>query len=170
MQPGGSPIVEMRGIVKIYPDGTAALRGVDLRLEPGEIHGLLGENGAGKTTLMKILAGLLRPPTRGEIILRGGRVRLRSAADALRHGIGMVHQHLSLVPVFTAYENIVPGLGGRELRTARRRIEELMRETGLHVPLDEPVESLSFGVRQRVEMLRMLLREVDVLILDRANH
>lgn len=82
----------------------------------------------------------------------------------------MVHQHLSLVPVFTAYENIVPGLGGRELRTARRRIEELMRETGLHVPLDEPVESLSFGARQRVEILRMLLREVDVLILDRANH
>jgi ABC-type uncharacterized transport system ATPase subunit len=158
-----SPIVLMKDIVKIYPDGTIALRGVDLAIYPGEILGLLGENGAGKTTLMKILSGFLRP-TRGEIYLRGRKVSFRSAADALSKGIGMVHQHLALVPVFTGYENIVLGL--RVKGDARREIEKLMEETGLRVRLDVPVEQLSFGERQRIEILRMLLRRVDVLILD----
>ncbi|ABM81241.1 putative ABC transporter [Hyperthermus butylicus DSM 5456] len=160
-----SPLVSMRDIVKIYPDGTVALRGVSIDVYPGEILGLLGENGAGKTTLMKILAGFLKP-TRGEIYLRGRRVVFHSAADALRNGIGMVHQHLALVPVFTAYENIVLGLGGQELSNAREHIEKLMEETGLRVRLDVPVEQLSFGERQRIEILRMLYRRVDVLILD----
>lgn len=151
----------MKGIVKVYPDGTVALRGVDFEVRRGEIHALLGENGAGKTTLMKILAGILRP-TSGEIYVRGRRVRFRSAAEALRHGIGMVHQHLALVPVMTAYENIVLGLKGIN----RERVEELMESVGLKVPLDAPVETLSFGVRQRVEILKMLIRNVDVLILD----
>ncbi len=160
-----SPRVSMRGIVKIYPDGTVALRGVDLDVYPGEILGLLGENGAGKTTLMKILAGFLRP-TAGRIIYEGRPVHFRSAAEALERGIGMVHQHLALVPVFTAYENIILGLPPSMIAGARKRIEKLMDETGLHVDLDQVVELLSFGERQRVEILRMLFRNVKVLILD----
>ncbi|RLG82025.1 MAG: ABC transporter ATP-binding protein, partial [Thermoprotei archaeon] len=109
--------VEMRGIHKVYPDGTVALRGVDLEVYEGEILGLLGENGAGKTTLMKILSGMLRP-TRGVIRVRGREVRFRSPRDALELGIGMVHQHFTLVPRFTVLENIVLGAEPR-----RRHLE-----------------------------------------------
>lgn len=158
-----SPIVYMKNIVKVYPDGTVALRGVDLEVRQGEIHGLLGENGAGKTTLMKILSGLLRP-TSGEIYIRGQKVYFKSASEALKHGIGMVHQHLALVPAFTAYENIILGLPGKQI--SREKIEKLMEETGLKVPLNARVEDLPFGVRQRIEILKMLYRNVDVLILD----
>ncbi len=158
----GETVVLMKDIVKVYPDGTIALRGVSFELRRGEIHCLLGENGAGKTTLMKILAGILRP-TSGEIYVRGRRVSFKSAAEALRNGIGMVQQHLALVPVMTVYENLVLGLSRLP---SREEIEELMRQTGLRVPLEAPVESLSFGVRQRAEILKMLLRRVDVLILD----
>ncbi|MEM0001689.1 MAG: ABC transporter ATP-binding protein [Desulfurococcaceae archaeon] len=156
-------VVLMKDIVKVYPDGTVALRGVNLELKRGEIHGLLGENGAGKTTLMKILSGLIKP-TRGEIYVKGKKVSLKNPAHALSLGIGMVHQHLSLVPVFTAYENIVLGL--KNMKPGKTEIEKLMDSTGLKVPLDEVTENLSLGVRQRIEILKMLLRNVDVLILD----
>ncbi len=156
------PIVEMKNIVKVYLDGTVALRGVDFDVCPGEVHALLGENGAGKTTLMKILAGVLKP-TSGEIVLEGKHVRFSSSADALSKGIGMVHQHPALVPVFTAYENIVLGA---YRPGARAEIEKLMEETGLKVPLDAPVESLPLGIQQKVEILKMLYRRVKVLILD----
>ena len=163
-------IVSMRNIHKIYPDGVYALRGVDFELKGGEIHGLLGENGAGKTTLMRILYGQIRP-TSGEIIVRGERVSFRSPRDAIRLGIGMVFQHFALVPAFTALENIVLGLepssgGLLALRDARKEIEELMKRIGLKVNLDEPTERLSVGARQRVEILKLLYRRVDVLILD----
>ncbi len=161
--PSNDAIVYMKNIVKVYPDGTVALRGVDFEVKKGEIHGLLGENGAGKTTLMKILSGLLRP-TSGEIYIRGRKVHFKSASEALKHGIGMVHQHLALVPAFTAYENIILGLPGKMI--SRKKIEELMETTGLKVPLDAKVEDLPFGVRQRIEILKMLYRNVDVLILD----
>jgi len=94
-----APLIKMEGIVKIYPDGTKALKGVDLSVRKGEIHGLLGENGAGKTTLMKILSGMLHP-TEGKIFVNGKGVRFKSPADALANGIGMVHQHFTLVDVF----------------------------------------------------------------------
>ncbi len=160
---GEEHLIEMRGITKVYPDGTVALRGVDFYVRRGEIHGLLGENGAGKTTLMKILSGLLRP-TSGEIRVNGKKVSFKSASEALKMGIGMVHQHLALVQVFTVYENIVLGL--KTEGDARARIEKLMEETGLKVPLDVRIENLPFGVRQRAEILKMLYRNVDVLILD----
>ncbi|MDR5708604.1 MAG: ABC transporter ATP-binding protein [Armatimonadota bacterium] len=167
----GSPRVWMRGIHKVYPDGTTALRGVDFQLHAGEIVGLLGENGAGKTTLMKILSGLLRP-TRGEILVDGRIVQFRNPKDALRCGIGMVHQVFTLVPPFTALQNVL--LGREEtgiLRplpedAARRRIERMLEETGLSVPLDVPVESLPIGVQQRVEICKTLYRGTSVLILD----
>jgi len=161
----------MRDIHKVYADGTVALRGVDLHLSRGEVVGLLGENGAGKTTLMKILSGLLRP-TRGEILVEGRPVDFRNPGDALRVGIGMVHQAFTLVPPYTGLENIILGQeAARALlppRTgaARERVEALMAETGLAVPLDDPAESMPIGVQQRVEILKTLYRGTSVLILD----
>ena len=156
-------VVLMKNITKIYPDGTLALRGVDFEAKNGEIHGLLGENGAGKTTLMKILSGLIKP-TRGEIYIKGNKVSLKNPAHALSLGIGMVHQHISLVPTFTAYENIVLGLKG--IKPSKSQIEELARSIGLEIPFEVVVENLPLGVRQRVEIVKMLVRNVDVLILD----
>jgi simple sugar transport system ATP-binding protein len=165
------PHIEMRGIHKVYADGTVALRGVDFRLKPGEIVGLLGENGAGKTTLMKILSGLLRP-TRGELVVGGRPLQFRNPDDALRAGIGMVHQTFALVPPYTALQNIVLGqegaalLGPLQVQAARQRVSQLLTQTGLAVPLDVPVESLPIGVQQRVEILKVLYRGTSVLILD----
>nr|HID15042.1 ABC transporter ATP-binding protein [Anaerolineae bacterium] len=165
------PFVEMRSITKTYPDGTVALKGVDFELNRGEIVGLLGENGAGKTTLMKILSGLL-PPTSGEILLDGKPVCFHNPADALRRGIGMVHQAFALVPPFTAVENILLGqeqagqLGFLGTERARERLSALAEETGLKVPPDTSVELLSAGVQQRIEILKVLYRGTQVLILD----
>jgi len=166
-----TPVLEMRDIVKIYPDGTKALKGVTIKVYEGEILGLLGENGAGKTTLMKILFGMLKP-TRGKIFLRGKEVRFKSPADAIANGIGMVHQHFTLVEVFNALENIILGMEGHSLlskidvENARKKLQKLMDELNFQVPLDVPVENLPVGVQQRIEILKMLYRDVDILILD----
>ncbi|MBO8142182.1 MAG: ABC transporter ATP-binding protein [Firmicutes bacterium] len=161
--------LEMRGITKVYPDGTRALDKVDLAAAKGEIHGLLGENGAGKSTLMKILSGIL-PMTSGRILIGGREIALRNTNDALAHGIGMVHQHYSLVPTFTALDNILLGRGaplsGPARSAARARIKRLMDDTGLYVPLDVPIEQLPIGTRQRAEILKTLDRNVSLLILD----
>lgn len=161
--------LEMRSITKVYPDGTKALDNVNLRVGKGEIHGLLGENGAGKSTLMKILSGIL-PLTSGSVLLGGREVTLRSTTDALAHGIGMVHQHFSLVPNFTAIENVLLGRGANLARPnvaeVRARMERLMEETGLKVPLDTPVELLPVGTQQRIEILKTLDRASNILILD----
>jgi len=167
-----APVLEMKNIVKVYPDGTVALRGVDLTVYEGEILGLLGENGAGKTTLMKILFGMLKP-TKGDIYYWGKKIKFKSPADALEHGIGMVHQHFTLVDVFTALENIILGkeqssslLSPLNLKKAQRDLNRLMKELNFQVPLDVPVENLPVGVQQRIEILKMLYRNVKVLILD----
>jgi len=165
------PFIEMKSIKKVYPDGTTALRGVDFDVRRGEIVGLLGENGAGKTTLMKILSGLL-PLTDGEIRVGGKRVNFKNPSDALRVGIGMVHQFFALVPPYTPVQNILLGqesaspLSFLNLEAAREKVADLAEETGLKIPLDTPVELLPLGVQQRVEILKVLYRGTDVLILD----
>ncbi|NJF24698.1 ABC transporter ATP-binding protein [Thermococcus sp. Bubb.Bath] len=161
----------MKGIVKVYPGGTKALRGVDLTVHQGEILGLLGENGAGKTTLMKILFGMLKP-TSGRIIVKGEEVSFKSPSDAIAHGIGMVHQHFTLVEVFDALQNIILGMEGHGLfsridtKKAAKKLQALMDDLNFQVPLDVPVEDLPVGVQQRIEILKMLYRNVDILILD----
>ncbi len=156
-------------ITKVYSDGTVAVRDATLELRPGEIVGLLGENGAGKTTLTKILSGLL-PPTRGQVVSPRGKVRFASPREALEFGIGMVHQHFALVGTFTAVENVALSqerpLAPLQLAETRAKLEALMAESGLHVPLDVPVEKLAVGEQQRVEILKVLSRDVDLLILD----
>jgi len=165
------PFIEMKSIEKVYPDGTVALRGVDFDVGKGEVVGLLGENGAGKTTLMKILSGLL-PPTDGEISVDGKRVSFRNPSDALKRGIGMVHQFFALVPPYTAVENILLGqeaagpLSFLGLEAAKKRLADLAEETGLGIPLDTPIELLPVGVQQRVEILKVLYRGTALLILD----
>jgi simple sugar transport system ATP-binding protein len=169
-------VVRMINIHKVYPDGTVALRGVDFNIRRGEVVALLGENGAGKTTLMKILSGFIKP-TRGKIIADNTPVKFSSPRDALKRGIAMVHQIFTLVPNFTALENIVLGyeepvikpftlLKPMNLERARREVEELMSSLGLKVPLDIPVQSLPLGQRQRVEILKALYKKARVLILD----
>jgi len=166
-----TPVLEMRDIVKIYPDGTQALKGVTIKVYEGEILGLLGENGAGKTTLMKILFGMLKP-TSGKIFLRGQETHFKSPADAIANGIGMVHQHFTLVDVFNALENIILGMEGHglfskiDVENARKKLQKLMDELNFQVSLDVPVEKLPVGTQQRIEILKMLYRDIDVLILD----
>jgi simple sugar transport system ATP-binding protein len=156
-------------ITKVYSDGTVALKEASLEIHSHEIIGLLGENGAGKTTLTKILSGLL-PPTRGRVISPKGTVRFTSPREALDFGIGMVHQHFALVGTFTAAENVALGFehpfSRIRLSQTIDKLNDLMEESGLQVPLDVPVEKLAVGEQQRVEILKVLSRDVELLILD----
>lgn len=164
------PKLELRGITKRYGPLVANDR-IDLTVESGQIHALLGENGAGKTTLMNVLYGLTQPDE-GEIIVDGGPVRFSGPGDAIAAGIGMVHQHFMLVPVFTVAENVVLGrerasrFGFLDRRRTRQDVLELSRRYGLEIDPDARVESLPVGVQQRVEIVKALLRDADVLILD----
>ena len=163
--------LELHGITKRFP-GIIANQGVDLVVEPGEIHALLGENGAGKTTLMNVLYGLYQPDE-GEIRIDGRPVMFHDPGEAIAAGIGMVHQHFMLVPVFTVTENVMLGvesvrgpLGQLDRPAARRRIIELSERHNLKVDPDATVEDLPVGVRQRVEIIKTLYRQSDLLILD----
>jgi general nucleoside transport system ATP-binding protein len=162
--------LELKGITKRY-GSLVANDHIDLTVEPGQIHALLGENGAGKTTLMNVLFGLSQPDE-GEILIDGQPQHLGSPSHAIRAGIGMVHQHFMLVPVFTVAENVTLGmertrvLGLLDRRRTRRDVRELSEQYGLQVNPDALVEDLPVGVQQRVEIVKALLREASVLILD----
>ncbi len=167
LSPHSPPAVLMKGIVKNFP-GVVANNGVDFRVLKGEIHSLLGENGAGKTTLVNILSGLYQPDG-GEIFIDGRRVGFRSPRDALDHGIGMIHQHFQLVSNFTVTENIIlgmPGPVGLNMGVLEKRVSELSDRYGLAIDGRARIWELSVGEQQRVEILRMLFRRVDVLIMD----
>jgi general nucleoside transport system ATP-binding protein len=164
-----SPAIELRAIHKWF--GTVhANRGVSLAVAPGSIAGIIGENGAGKSTLMSILYGLYEADS-GTILVDGRPVRLRGPADAIRHGIGMVHQHFMLIDTLSVLDNVVlgaeaGGLLGATLRRARAELERLGREYGLTVDPDAIVGLLPIGEQQRVEILKALYRGARVLILD----
>ena len=178
--------VELEGITKVFPGGVQANKDITLRVRRGEVIGLLGENGAGKSTLMNILYGLLKPDS-GRIVINGEEVDLQSPQDAIVRGVGMVHQHFKLVPVLTVAENVVLGLepilkrmdtrsirGGSTLGAvmpvdfggADKRIREIGEENGLPVDPKAKIHDLSVGIQQRVEIIKMLYRQADILILD----
>ena len=164
-----APELEARGIVKRYGALLANDR-VDLFVERGEIHAVMGENGAGKSTLMSVLYGL-QQPDEGRVLLRGEAVHFRSALDAIASGMGMVHQAFKLFSSFSVWENIVYGAEPRrgafiDRRAARRNVAELAARHRLAVDPDAIVGKLSVGVRQRVEILKALYREAKILILD----
>ncbi|MER2599572.1 MAG: ABC transporter ATP-binding protein [Caldilineales bacterium] len=164
-----TPVLDLRNITKQFP-GVLANDHINLTLEEGEIHALLGENGAGKSTLMNILYGLYNPDE-GEIHIRGQRTQISGPTDAIRQGIGMVHQHFMLVPVLTVTENVMlgeePTKGAiLDRKLVAERIRELSRRHGLEVDPDARVENLSVGVRQRVEIIKVLYRKANILILD----
>ncbi len=163
------PILELKDIRKVF-DKTIALDGVSFQLFAGEIHGLLGGNGAGKTTLMNILYGLYRKDS-GEIILQGEKIDIQSPRDALRAGIGMVHQHFLQISNYTVLENIVLGSDvvnryTMKLESEAAKVEELCRRFGLDVDINATIDSLPVGARQKVEILKALYRGVKILILD----
>ena len=166
--PGGLA-VELRDISKRFP-GVIANYEVDLTVRRGTIHAVVGENGAGKSTLMKTLYGMHQPDT-GTIAINGAQTEMRSPSDAIDAGVGMVHQHFMLADNLTVLENIILGSepsnrGVIDLKAARSRLTELMASVGTELDLDTEVSELGVGERQRVEILKVLFRGAQILILD----
>lgn len=162
-------IIEMLHITKEFP-GIIANNDITLKLRKGEIHALLGENGAGKSTLMSVLFGLYQPE-KGEIRKNGKLVKINNPKDANNLGIGMVHQHFKLVENFTVLENIILGvepnrMGFLERKKAKQKVMALSKQYGLQVDPDALIEKISVGMQQRVEILKMLYRDNDILIFD----
>ena len=165
-----APIIKMHRISKQFGQ-VQANDSVDFTLQRGEIHAIVGENGAGKSTLMKILYGLYQPDT-GKIFVNGSRVNIPSPRRAMRLGLGMVQQHFTLIPVFTALQNIVLAKEPRKFgalldyQLAEKRITALSAQLGFNVPLNTPIESLPIGTQQHTEILKVLYHGADILIMD----
>ena len=163
-------VLELRGITKQFP-GVLANDHIDITLQEGDVLALLGENGAGKTTLMNILYGLYKPDE-GKIIVRGQEVEIQGPNDAIARGIGMVHQHFMLIPVMTVTENVMLGVepikNGMFLDSAKvaARVRDISEQYGLDVDPDAYIKDLPVGIQQRVEIIKVLYREADILILD----
>lgn len=168
-KPSGTPVLEARGITKRFP-GVIANKDVSLTIHKGQIVGLLGENGAGKSTLVKMIYGLYEPDE-GEIYINGEPVKLKGPRDAIKRGIGMVHQHFQLVPVFTVAENVILGDEPHKsifvnMKKATAEVARLSEEYGLKVDVNAKVEDLPVGAQQRVEILKALYRKAEILIMD----
>src|SRR5208282_2317643 len=162
---GSGPYLSLRGIVKQFP-GCLANDNVDLTVGRNEIHALLGENGAGKSTLVKIIYGVIRPDA-GEIVWRGESVAVQSPAHARRLGIGMVFQHFSLFESLSVAENVALGMNEpKDRANLRERIVEISQKYGLPLSPDQTVHDLSVGERQRIEIVRCLLQNPQLLIMD----
>jgi len=162
-------VLEVRNITKRFP-GVLANDNISFGLKKGEIHAFLGENGAGKSTLMNIIYGLY-DPDEGQIFLNGEEVKIQNPHDAIDRGIGMVHQHFMLVPVFTALENIVLGsetVKGTtlDMKSAREEVLKISAQYGLPVEPDMIIEDMPVGLQQRVEIIKALYRQADILVLD----
>jgi simple sugar transport system ATP-binding protein len=162
--------LELRGVTKRF-GSLVANSNINLTVEPGQIHCLLGENGAGKSTLMNVIFGLLQPDE-GEVLIDGAPVRFHNSGEAVRRGIGMVHQHFMLVPVFSVAENVVLGfeptraLGFMDYKRAAQEIRDASERYGLAVDPDAIVEEMPVGLQQRVEILKALSHNAELLILD----
>lgn len=163
--------IKMTSLIKVYPPSTLALDRVDFQVSRGEIHSLIGENGAGKSTLMKVLYGMI-PYNSGDIYFNEKKVSFASPRESVKAGIGMVHQEFMLIPSNTVYENVILGsepvgwLGALRVKEARIRVQSIVDEYGLDIDVDDRVEDISVAAHQKVEILKLLYRDVDVLIMD----
>lgn len=163
-------LLEMKNITKVYPNGVVANQGIDFAAEKGEIHALMGENGAGKSTLMKVLFGA-EQPDRGEIFLNGKEVQINSSLEAIKLGIGMVHQHFMLVDDLTVMENIILGMEPKkglfiDEAEARKRVQEVSDKYNFNLNPDEKIMYLNVSQKQKVEILKVLIRGANILIMD----
>jgi len=166
----GEAILKLEGITKIYPNGTVANKNVNIELNKGEIHSIVGENGAGKSTLMKIIFAIEKQ-TSGKIYYRGEEINYQSSMDAIENGIGMVHQHFMLIPSFTVAQNIVLGSEPKNAAFINKKavIEEtqaLARQYNFDIDVTEKVANLTVSAKQKVEILKTLYRDAEVIILD----
>jgi simple sugar transport system ATP-binding protein len=160
----------MEGITKIYPNGFVANTGITFAVNEGEIHGLVGENGAGKTTLMKILFGM-EEAQEGRILIKGEPVKFANPMDAIKHGVGMVHQHFMLLHSLSVAENVLLGAepmknGLFDLKQARKMTQELADRYNFMLNAEAKVRDLSVGLMQKIEILKALIKGAKVLILD----
>jgi len=163
-------ILDLKDILKIYSNGVIACNKASLKVEKGTIHAIVGENGAGKTTLMKVISGL-EVPQEGDIYYKGEKIEIRKPFDSIRIGIGMIHQHFMLVQNLTVAQNLVLGvepgkLGVLNVKKMKDMASEISEKYGLEIPIDEKVVDIPMGIRQRVEILKALLKNSEILILD----